>query len=337
MARSKPTFYYRSKDGYFCLICDVRFASYQAVTYHILRSKSPCIDNLRSTPTLESSTLDFDGERLSVPTIASIPGKEDFPENRDADGRLRISGTLTGYRSWSVGREAGEFRVFPLFRNSSVPFTKGVMTASCSVSRGRHIAPHLACSCGFYASWKFEDLNKFSGVSSRSLLSGRLRAFGKVLPGELGWRAQHVIIDGFERPMCGVVNCSNGAKKYIVRPDWYRPLSASGRVFPRSNSQQYATYRDTADFAGSNNSHAYLGWYCDQHEFADDLIEPYGEYQCNFPTQFDTRCKRRSTLALRTVPYSWCNEHAPFVFDAEQVIGALCNYYDVYCFDREGV
>lgn len=331
-------FYQRTAGRYICKLCAHTFNSHQAMNYHLLKSKEPCIENaLRPSVPFESpeQIVEFSGERLSVPS--SVPAPDSHAENRDASGRLRISGMITGYRGWSVGRVDGQFRLFPIFKNSFVPYEKGALTATCGAyGRSRqHVAPDLGCGCGFYASWTFDKVREFTSATNKTLLFGRLKAYGKVLPGEFGWRAQNVILDGIHKPTCGSANCDNEAKHFIVRPDWYKPISPNGRVYPKVNSKQHETYRDTADFAGSNISSAYLGWYCGDHDFAT-LTEPlYEDYQCNYPTQFSTRCKRQSSLTLKNVPYSWCHEHAPLVFDADEVITELCNYYDVYSFNKE--
>lgn len=326
-----PALYHRIDGEYRCSLCQQRFHSHQSLNYHLIQSKTPCIDRLfvqRQRDTNEEVT-EFAGERLIAPSAPVSFGEH--AENRDEWGRLRVAGMLTGYRGWSIGRIGGQFRIFPVFQQSFIPYEKGVLTAYCTSS---HAAPSKDCSCGFYAAWVPNQSKTFTGTANRTFLHGRLKAFGKVLPGELGWRAQYVMVDGFYKPTCGVSGCENEAKRYIVRPDWIRPIAPSGRTFPTAASTRYDTYRDHADFASSNISTAYLGWYCDQHEFTE-LVSPQYEYRCNYPTKFETHCERKSTLALRGRPYSWCNEHAPVIFDADEVINALCNYYDVYLLDKE--
>lgn len=331
-------FYQRIGERYICKLCVQSFASHQAMDYHLLKAKEPCIKNAFkiNEPFEEPKNIvEFSGERMSVPT--DIPSREDHKQYRDANGRLRIAGMITGYRGWAIGREDGQFRLFPIFKNSFIPYEKGALTATCGAfGRSRqHVSPDAECTCGFYASWTFDKVRDFTSTTNRALVFGRLKAYGKVLPGELGWRAQNVMLDGIEKPMCGVPKCDNEATTYIVRPDWYRPISPSGRVYPNVNSKHYATYRDTADFAGSNITSPYLGWYCDNHDVATLKRPYYEDYICNYPTQFSTRCKRRSTWTLKNVPYSWCSEHAPLIFDANEVINSLCNYYDVYSFTKE--
>lgn len=336
-------YYYRENTGsgsvYHCILCQGKFNSHQAFSYHMFKASVPCISNINRERASEPEVVvEFKGERMSVPT--TIVERGAHPEHRDGDGRLRVSGMLTGYRGWSVGRVGNDFRIFPVFRDWSAPYDKGVLTATCHSTeyRMKHSVPHLDCTCGFYASWSPEKIRDFTS-STNTFLQGRLKAFGKVLPGELGWRAQHVIVDGFYHPNCGVYGCNNKATKYIVRPNWYKPVSSQGAVFPRLNSAEYSTYRDTADFSASNISNQYLGWYCDGHEFTQ-LIAPRYEYICNYPKtngRRRTNCKRPSTFALNGLPYSWCNEHAPFIFNADEVLSSLCNYYDVYLIDKEAM
>lgn len=333
-----PRFYQRIGQRYICKMCVQTFKSHQAMDYHLFKAKKPCIDKvLHASEPFEGpqDIVEFEGRRMKVPS--SVPAVDENKEYRDEHGRLRISGMITGYRGWAVGRVDKQFRLFPVFKNSFLPYERGVLTAVCGAyGRSRqHLAPDLNCTCGFYASWNFDKVRDFTSTTNRALIFGRLKAYGKVLPGELGWRAQNVILDGLYKPLCGVPNCGNDSTKYIVRPDWYLPVSPNGRVYPKANSKNYETYRDTADFAGSNITSTYLGWYCDNHDVAT-LSKPfYPDYRCNYPTQFDTRCKRVSTITLKNVPYSWCYEHAPLVFDTKEVIDALCNYYDVYSFTKE--
>lgn len=335
-------YYYRiNKEGsvsYLCLVCRNEFKSHQSISYHLFKANEPCINNLNVGRIPEpDNIIEFEGERMSVPT--SVVDKDSHPEHRDAQGRLRISGMITGYRGWTIGRVDNQFRIFPVFKRWSMPYSKGVMTADCHALENsiKHSVPDLECTCGFYASWSSKKVKEFT-TSNNILIKGRLKAFGKVLPGELGWRAQNVMVDGFYQTVCGVYQCDNKATKYIVRPNWYNPVSSKGQVYPRINSSEYKTYRDVADFSASTGISQYLGWYCDQHEFTE-FVEPMSDYICNFPktTQLNKRsyCKRPSTFALKGLPYSWCHEHAPFIFEADEVLSSLCNYYDVYLIEEE--
>jgi hypothetical protein len=51
-----------------------------------------------------------------------------------------------------------------------------------------HVAPHESCSCGIYAA---KDLDTLRTVSGPGLIVGEVYLWGKVIPGELGYRAQY--------------------------------------------------------------------------------------------------------------------------------------------------
>lgn len=323
--------YGRFERAYLCSFCKRAFGSHQALNYHLFRAKNPCVSNHNRIKYNEGreQITEFIGERMEA--LSAPVALDAHPESRDAQGRLRISGMLTGYRGWSIGRIENRYCIFPVFQQSSVPYSKGVMTAHCP-SRHSHLAPDADCSCGFYAAWTTSHSYLFTGSANRSIVHGRVKGFGKVLPGELGWRAQHTMVDGFYMPSCGATQCENEAKKCIVRPDWIKPIAPSGRCFPTVSSSKYDTYREGADFVASNSSSVYLGWYCDQHG-APRLMKPRYEFQCNYPAK--TICKRPSTFVLENLPYSWCNEHAPMLLDAKEIMDSLCDYYDVYLLDKE--
>lgn len=323
--------YVEFEGSYQCLTCNSQFSSHAALTRHQFRSADPCVswwDTLQP-PAFES--VPFEGELASVPTGGTSIGH--LPDHRDALGRLRIRGALVGYRAWSIGRVDGTHRLFPVIRNDDVPYPRGVTTAVCDEGwplGPEHPAPAIDCTCGIHAAWDHAELSRFSSTTGRGSLSGEVKGWGVVIPGELGWRSQYAMVEGVLDPACEEAGCGEPSTTGLIRPVWTRQLTPGGMTYPPPHSKRFAAYRETGDFKGDHVSSTYIGWFCDAHghtEFAE--VDPRWWIRCNFPTAARRSCKREAQLRIEGIPYSWCPEHAPILLDTAAVMRDLRQYYDL--------
>lgn len=266
----------------------------------------------------------IDGRRLLLDPAAGP---------RDADGRRIVEGTLTGYRSWAVGRVDGAFRLFPVFPKLEVtePYPRGPATALCADGENvfPHRSPDATCACGFYAFWDLPAAAGYQSCRSHATVLGRVTAWGKVLPGEKGFRSEIAMVDAVFGPLCSAGECAAAVSQWLVRPHWTTPLTPGGRTFPRRNDRRHTAYREHGDFVAALATTAYLGWFCDRHAKADLAPPNFAEYVCNFPVGGGRRCRRQSAFALPGYAYSWCHEHAPLVLDAAAVMKDLASAYDL--------
>lgn len=330
-ARTGGPFFLHLQQGYVCVLCCNTFDSYKRLARHQFEGANPCVKESMAPEEVRvpDSTAPFTREHAPVP--ASPPDPVAMGEHRDAAGRLRVAGTLIGHRRWAIGRAAGQFRLFPLFakRDGRGPYIRGVTTAYCGAEEweSAHRSPDPSCECGLYAFWDPQAVAMYSNPGRPTIL-GSVQSWGKVLPGEKGFRAEYAMVDCLSFPTCAASDCAAPSAKLILRPQWIEWLTPGGRSYPRVNDRRHATYRDTADFTTANSSSTYLGWYCDEHAKAE-LSHPAYDCICNFPTGNGHHCLRPSVLTMTDLPYSWCHEHAPLVFDTADVMGELCNFYEV--------
>ena len=329
-------FFVHGRSSYFCGLCagtETMHPTYRSLRRHLFEGPEACLKRRFEPEYFEDPDPPFDGERVPVPSAPPAP--ESLADHRDANGRLRVAGTVEGYRAWSVGRVAGEFRLFPFFakREGSAPYPRGVATACCDVEYWEgepHRSPDASCSCGLYAFWTLDEGERYRASMRHASLLGRIEAWGKVLPGEKGFRSEFAMVSTLITPTCMAPRCTTVSTRFIARPRWTEWMTPGGRTYPRVNDRRYTTYRDTADFAASLGGTSYLGWYCDEHAKAE-LVPPDRDwFRCNFPSPKNKhRCARPSTFILTGVPYSWCHEHAPLVFDTAEVMAGLSRSYDV--------
>lgn len=326
---SPEKLYTRVDGAYRCGVCARDLPSYRALARHQFAPVDPCVTALSDQPPIVPHEVpSFDGDLLPMPQGPTDP--DSLSEHRDEFGILRVSGMLTGYRRWSVGRVDGRFRLFPMVHGGSRPYPRGVMSASCWAKwpSGPHASPYRGCGCGLYAAWKPSAVTRHPVASERGLIGGRIKGFGKVFPGGAGWRAEHVIVDTLLVPRCVEPGCHRVSMRGVLRNRWIKPMSPSGRTYPSPRSPSYITYRETADFRGTHALLPYVGWFCDKHG-STEFTEVIWEGRCDFPTGRDERCKQWAQLALKGMRFSWCLEHAPIIVETSMVIEELRTYYDV--------
>lgn len=326
-------YYLHLRDGaLMCSGCLHAFPTYRALAHHQFQGTEPCVPTALA-PTevvLPDPAREFAGIPTAVPH--ELPGAGDLAEHRDAKGRLRVVGTLTGYRRWAVGRVDGRFRLFPLFakRDGRGPYARGVTTAYCGADAWEkpHRSPDPGCTCGLYAFWAPADADSWLLDARRATVLGRVDAWGKVLPGTKGFRSEFAMVDALATPTCIASGCSTASTRFICRPRWINPLTPGGRRYPRVNDRRHDSYRDTADFSATLIGSPYLGWYCDDHAQADLGPPSHRGSICNYPTADSKRCLRPSAFVIRDVSYSWCAEHAPLIFDTASVMAGLTAFHD---------
>lgn len=321
--------------GYVCTLCgrgDIKYASYRDLRRHQFEGPDACVLTHYRPEVIEDPDPPFEGERIPVP--AALPSADDLAEHRDSKGRLRVAGTLTGYRYWRVGRVDGSFRLFPAFakRKGSGPYARGVTAAHCDAEAWDepHRSPDARCRCGLHADWDPQRIITRRNPGAHATLLGAVKAWGKVLPGENGFRSEFAMVSALCRPSCTILGCDEASIRFVTRPHWTTWMTPGGRTYPRVNDHRHETYRDTADFVASMPRSDYLGWFCDAHSRGDLVPISDSGYRCNYPTTARSHhCARPSTFTVEGLPYSWCHEHAPLVFDTASVIRGLTDYYDV--------
>jgi len=130
-----------------------------------------------------------------------------------------VPATLRGFRQWLVGLKQSSYFMERLsLSGSSITGTKEVqlmslnmvqwqgnhLTADCPYKERKHSAvppPYTDCTCGIYA-LNFQDdweIASTAGYPYR-YISGVIKASGKVVFGQLGFRAQHAEIEAVHIP-----------------------------------------------------------------------------------------------------------------------------------------
>lgn len=118
-----------------------------------------------------------------------------------------VPGTLRGYRAWGMDALSDllsvsmPYRWKPLsnppaaiccMRLSMEPFLKEDMRLVA------HPSPVLGCSCGYYATYTLQDLNTFqawANLTSAGYVIGTVKAYGSVVLGTIGFRAEYMVIE----------------------------------------------------------------------------------------------------------------------------------------------
>lgn len=110
-----------------------------------------------------------------------------------------VPGVLRGYRAWMPYWEYTDvMRTEPRLRalNFLAAWTPGRNVAICQnqVNRVSHTAgvpvPHAYCTCGFYARH-----GSFFGINIKPIVVGVIKAYGKVVLGTEGFRAQYADVE----------------------------------------------------------------------------------------------------------------------------------------------
>lgn len=114
-------------------------------------------------------------------------------EYGDKEAEL-VPGVLRGYRSWYL--RLGDLGGYLEAINFPVAWEPSRNTAHCvnGIQLVRHDAPHARCTCGFYARHTPEFWTGSSTYQPPFVL-GSIRAYGKVILGTGGFRAQYAEIE----------------------------------------------------------------------------------------------------------------------------------------------
>lgn len=105
--------------------------------------------------------------------------------------RETVPGVLRGYRSWQLdGQLDGNVALLLPITGRRPVWRPGKNTAKCSYSGLGHPAPYAGCTCGLYA----------MHTPSRGIYNvpvvGTIKAYGKVILHEEGFRAEYAEIEG---------------------------------------------------------------------------------------------------------------------------------------------
>lgn len=131
-----------------------------------------------------------------------------------------VPGTLRGYRAWYVPREFGllghdyptalaplkslsmNFYWYPGSSDRATCFGQGFLE---NLSYGQHPTPVEGCGCGYYATYRLQDLPAFQAWRSlasadQGYIVGSVSAYGKIALGTRGFRAEYMKIESLVLP-----------------------------------------------------------------------------------------------------------------------------------------
>lgn len=117
---------------------------------------------------------------------------------------------LVGLRSWMLHERAPILYSF----NSTVWPHNRSLESECAKARTygvEHEGPAVDCSCGIYAA---TDLTALSGYLSDGTVVGAIEAWGRVIPGEFGFRAQYARVKAIWVDGANLVRLSDVAELY---------------------------------------------------------------------------------------------------------------------------
>lgn len=136
------------------------------------------------------------------------PGLRGFQEKGEA-GYDFTAGSVLGLRWFWMPRETlpnpldpepGDMPPVVLNGQTGFAYADGVNEATCNagqdyswmekVARRQHLVPEDDCGCGFWAYWDEEEARKHDGGHGGLPVLGVVEATGRVIHGELGFRAQ---------------------------------------------------------------------------------------------------------------------------------------------------
>ena len=153
-------------------------------------------------------------EQVPVPQKvgAEKPDEEDIPAQKRT-----VNGELIGYRHGLVAKRDGQWILHSPIK--PMPWDRGPVTAACGSGRD-HEAPQKSCRCGLYAKW--DESGLASEFGNHEWIT-QVKAWGRVIPGSKGFRAQHMQITGIRPPKCE--QCDEPATHMISA----NPAALSGR------------------------------------------------------------------------------------------------------------
>lgn len=247
---------------------------------------------------------------------------------------MTVYGEVIGHRFWGVIRHNGETRLRPYWVD--LPWTGFVQEAICADRQGNPRTtdgtcadggpvPSLAHNCGMHGVW-LETENKWESGSHKNGVPvfGTVAAWGRVIPGKLGFRAQFVSVNSLEAPRCTTWQCEEAGD--VV--EWFGDLRNKPTKAQRYEPV-YETFRGLWVTEDAIRDGAYpQSVRCAKHAHVDDWVEvPYG-------AKLGRRCEWTGcTLAIRLryggYGRDFCKLHAPLVTPVAAMMQNLSRVYDV--------
>jgi hypothetical protein len=241
-------------------------------------------------------------------------------------------GPLRGFRHWAVRQERDGKIVMGAAGYGDIPWQGGVEQAKCRKDKVHDRTPDLNCTCGIWGYWKYEDARK--GGNNYNGWPGIIEIWGRVIPGELGFRAEFAQPVAFLVPQCGHVEvsydekynvtrtaCTDPATTKVVFPEWAEP-------FPAANVKAFQYARSTIAWQPQAGILTAKGARCDQHR-QDFAREPrhgkwcLGNGRVRYVNGTKTdKCYRRAGM------WGFCDEHRPFALSVERIVKQLADRYE---------
>lgn len=123
-----------------------------------------------------------------------------------------VPGTLRGYRAWALSGHYAELRsisvTYGWYPGSHPPaaclhYSQWVLPGTnSSYGESPHPAPAAVCTCGYYATYRLQDLSPYQSwenLREASYVIGTVKAYGSVVLGTVGFRAQYMEIEALVR------------------------------------------------------------------------------------------------------------------------------------------
>lgn len=134
---------------------------------------------------------------------------------------IRKDTHLVGRRMWILARDRERWRLSNIAYNTSNYWPRGVYEADCEYWQNhtdRGPSPHPSCHCGMYGFWNIEELAKQYHPYT---VTGTVFAWGQVLPGNEGFKAQYMMPIAVDYPMCmgGAIDSPFTAYKHDYDPE----------------------------------------------------------------------------------------------------------------------
>jgi hypothetical protein len=132
----------------------------------------------------------------------------------DVDAKDLVPGTLRGYRAWTMNRYSGKLRSVSMaytwdpgshrpaacyYHAQSVVIS---LAEEVPIWKPAHPAPAARCSCGYYATYDLHNLYAFRSwhqMNISSIVIGTVKAYGSVVLGTIGFRAEYMEIEALAR------------------------------------------------------------------------------------------------------------------------------------------
>lgn len=126
-------------------------------------------------------------------SISQEAGGEEAPVKKEPK---KVKGEIIGYRHGLAAKRDGQWMLHSPIK--PLPWERGHVTAACGNGKD-HEAPQKDCRCGLYAKW--DEPGIASEFGNHEWIT-QVKAWGRVIPGSKGFRAQHMQITGLRPPKC---------------------------------------------------------------------------------------------------------------------------------------